>query len=48
MVEFLDHVANEDIYICGVDRAAGLAVKYVAKLAASVTSRARSDGHPSP
>jgi hypothetical protein len=38
MVEFRDHVANEDMYICTVDRAALLAVKYVAKLAASVIS----------
>jgi hypothetical protein len=38
MVEFRDHVANEDMYICAVDKAAGLAVKYVAKLAASIMS----------
>jgi hypothetical protein len=48
MVEFRDHVGNEDMYKCGVDRAAGLAVKYVAKLAASAMSGVRFEGHPSP
>jgi hypothetical protein len=38
MVEFCGHVIKEDTYMCGVDRAAGLAVKYVAKLAASAMS----------
>jgi hypothetical protein len=38
IVEFRDHVAKEDMYMCAVDRAAGLAVKYVAKLAASTMS----------
>jgi hypothetical protein len=38
MLEFRDHVANEDMYICAVDSAAGLALKYVAKLAASAMS----------
>ena len=31
ITESCDHVINEDIYKCGVDLAAGLAVKYVAK-----------------
>ena len=30
-----DHVANAEIYRCGVEEAAGLAVKYLTKLAAS-------------
>jgi hypothetical protein len=38
ITEFRDHVVNEDIYICAVDRAAGLAAKYVAKLEASEIS----------
>jgi hypothetical protein len=38
MVEFRGHVIKEDMYMCAVDRAAGLAVKYVAKLAASAMS----------
>jgi hypothetical protein len=36
-----DHVAKAEIYRWGVDKAAGLAVKYVAKLAASFMSWAR-------
>ena len=42
MVVCFDHVANMEIYRCGVDKAAGLAVKYLAKLAASAISLARS------
>jgi hypothetical protein len=38
ITEFCGHVINEDMYMCAVDSAAGLAVKYVAKLAASVMS----------
>jgi hypothetical protein len=37
-----DQVANAEIYRWGVDEAAGLAVKYVAKLAASAMFSARS------
>ena len=38
-----DHVANAEIYRWGVEDAAGLAVKYLAKLAASRMFFARSE-----
>ena len=47
ITESRDHVVNEDIYKCGVDWAAGLAVKYVAKWEVSVMTRVRSDGNSS-
>ena len=38
-----DHVANAEIYRWGVDNAAGLAAKYLAKLAVSRIFRTRSE-----
>jgi len=38
-----DHVASAEIYKWGVDNLAGLALKYVAKLAASAMFWARSE-----
>ena len=38
-----DHVASAEIYKWGVDNLAGLALKYVAKLAASAMLWARSE-----
>jgi hypothetical protein len=38
-----DHVANAEIYRWGVENAAGLAVKYLTKLAASTMFRTRSE-----
>ena len=40
---FFDHVAKADIYRWGVEDAAGLAVKYLAKLAVSRMFFARSE-----
>ena len=38
VAKLLGHVANDEMYKWGVDKAAGLAVKYVAKLVASARS----------
>ena len=46
ILEVPAQVANEEMYKCGVDCAAGPAVKYVAKLADSIMSSARPGAPP--